>query len=460
MHFFSKLSDPRNDDRGPGRTHRLHQSQDAFGIAAVLEPFALAPDHLERVVDPSAGIGCELEEVTGLVVGLRNDLPLRHGDGQPDALALPLHGVVFGEVAPEGGDHVIVLTNLAFGHLHHAGREDQSPEVALDAVFDLHVAVPGVKNVARGYRDLAPSVAPPFDPHFDHRADGSVGQNARFAAFEIGDVDHLSLFGVPALERPHAHRPEDAQVVVAVAAGELLVRRIPHRLGQLELRTLLAVGVDGLLVVEIDAVGGVLRLEGRAVVVQFMVHVVLLRGGAADGSQGLVGVLEPHLGMYAFFENALVGVRGVENLEILAAGNVRDEDQFVQFPVQLGGNPVNAAERHDGALRPLGHIADHDRTFGALARDRHTVEAFPGFGIQAANGPEDQQKQENPFHGYSSFSMIRSGRAQLGRAAGGSPPGKAHGAASGSTSASGRPKRFSGAGCAAADTATKAAHHM
>ena len=68
---------------------------------------------------------------------------------------------------------------------------------------------------------------------------------------------------------------------------------------------------------------------------------------------------------------------------------------------------------------PLGHIADHDRTFGALARDRHTVEAFPGFGIQAANGPEDQQKQENPFHGYSSFSMIRSGRAQLGRAAGG-----------------------------------------
>ena len=105
MHFFSKLSDPRNDDRGPGRPHRLHQSQDAFGIAAVLEPFALAPDHLERVVDPSAGIGCELEEVTGLVVGLRNDLPLRHGDGQPDALALPLHGVVFGEVAPEGGDH-------------------------------------------------------------------------------------------------------------------------------------------------------------------------------------------------------------------------------------------------------------------------------------------------------------------------------------------------------------------
>ena len=82
-------------------SYRLHQSQDAFGIAAVLEPFALAPDHLERVVDPSAGIGCELEEVTGLVVGLRNDLPLRHGDGQPDALALPLHGVVFGEVAPE-----------------------------------------------------------------------------------------------------------------------------------------------------------------------------------------------------------------------------------------------------------------------------------------------------------------------------------------------------------------------
>ena len=134
-----------------------------------------------------------------------------------------------------------------------------------------------------------------------------------------------------------------------------------------------------------------------------MVHVVLLRGGAADGSQGLVGVLEPHLGMYAFFENALVGVRGVENLEILAAGNAGDEDQFAQFPVQLGGNPVNAAERHDGALRPLGHIADHDRTFGALARDRHTVEAFPGFGIQAANGPEGQQKQENPFHGYSSF---------------------------------------------------------
>jgi hypothetical protein len=56
--------------------------------------------------------------------------------------------------------------------------------------------------------------------------------------------------------------------------------------------------------------------------------------------------------------------------------------------------------------------------------------------------------------------MIRSGRAQLGRAAGGSPPGKAHGAASGSTSASGRTRRFSGAGCAAADTATKAAHHM
>uniref|UniRef100_UPI003FF0BA4E hypothetical protein n=1 Tax=Alistipes shahii TaxID=328814 RepID=UPI003FF0BA4E len=84
----------------------------------------------------------------------------------------------------------------------------------------------------------------------------------------------------------------------------------------------------------------------------------------------------------------------------------------------------------------------------------------PGFGIQAANGPEGQQKQENPFHGYSSFSMIRSGRAQLRRAAGGSPPGKAHGAASGSTSASGRTRRFSGAGCAAADTATKAAHHM
>ncbi|MFQ7503463.1 MAG: hypothetical protein ACLRMJ_10860 [Alistipes finegoldii] len=114
---------------------------------------------------------------------------------------------------------------------------------------------------------------------------------------------------------------------------------------------------------------------------------------------------------------------------------------------------MNAAERHDGAL-PLGHIADHDRTFGALARDRHTVEAFPGFGIQAANGPEGQQKQENPFHGYSSFSMIRSGRAQL-REPPGDPPGKAHGAASGSTSASGRTRRFSGAGCAAADTATK-----
>ena len=203
-------------------------------------------------------------------------------------------------------------------------------------------------------------------------------------------MDHLLLPGVPAFERPHAHRAEDPQVVVAVTGGQLLVRRIPHRLGQLELRTFLAVGVDGLLVIEVDAVGGVLRFESRTVVVELVIHIVLRRGERIRRPQALIRIFQPHLGMHAAFEHPLVGRRGVDDPEIPRSGDVGDEDQLAQPFVQLGGDLPRAFERHDGASGPPGHIPDHDRAFGPRTRDRHAVTAFQGPGAQGAEGAESQ----------------------------------------------------------------------
>ena len=85
------------------------------------------------------------------------------------------------------------------------------------------------------------------------------------------DMNHFLT--VPVFDRTYADRSRDAKDIIAVACGEQAVVRIPVALCELELRRALAIGVDGLLLVEINTIGHEFALYGYAVMMQLMVGV-------------------------------------------------------------------------------------------------------------------------------------------------------------------------------------------
>jgi hypothetical protein len=83
------------------------------------------------------------------------------------------------------------------------------------------------------------------------------------------------LFAVPVLDRADTDSAADAKYVIAVAERKKRVVGIPITGREFELRLALAIGIDGLLLIEIDAVRHEFGLNGYTVMVKRMVCVVL-----------------------------------------------------------------------------------------------------------------------------------------------------------------------------------------
>jgi hypothetical protein len=66
------------------------------------------------------------------------------------------------------------------------------------------------------------------------------------------DMNHFLT--VPILDRTDTYSARDAEDVIAVACSQKAIVGIPVTLCELELRRALAIGIDGLFLVEIDAV--------------------------------------------------------------------------------------------------------------------------------------------------------------------------------------------------------------
>lgn len=101
-------------------------------------------------------------------------------------------------------------------------------------------------------------------------------------------MDHLGA--VPVLDRADTDCSAHAEDIIAVAEGEKAVVGVPVTLSEFELRLAFAVGIDGLLLIEIDAVGHPFGLYGDTVVMQLVVR-IYRRVGCPFGD----GVAVPHL---------------------------------------------------------------------------------------------------------------------------------------------------------------------
>lgn len=78
---------------------------------------------------------------------------------------------------------------------------------------------------------------------------------------------------VPVFDRTYAYSARDAEDVIAVACSQKAVVRIPVALCEFELRRAFAIGINGLLFIEIDTIGHVLRLYGYTMMMKLMVGV-------------------------------------------------------------------------------------------------------------------------------------------------------------------------------------------
>jgi hypothetical protein len=92
------------------------------------------------------------------------------------------------------------------------------------------------------------------------------------------------FLAVPVFDTADSYRTTDAQDIIAVACLKKAIVRVPIALRKLELRRTLAVGIDGLFLVKIDAISHQLGLYGYTVVMELMVGVhVRTIGPFADG---------------------------------------------------------------------------------------------------------------------------------------------------------------------------------
>ena len=194
---------------------------------------------------------------------------------------------------------------------------------------------------------------------------------------------------------------------------ELFVGRIPHRLAQLQPGTLLAVGVDALLLVEVDPVGRKLRLEGGTVMMEPAIHIVLVRLGCSHLAQALVGIFEPHLRIdpHRIVRRPLLGE--IEHPEPDLHGRLPgrlapepegqplvDEDQLLITAVavqiiQLRGDLLPIAEDRS-PLRPRGHVADHHRI--VPRGEGHPIVRLPALRRHRRNDRQRQQNKNRSFH--------------------------------------------------------------
>ena len=127
--------------------------------------------------------------------------------------------------------------------------------------------------------------------NLDDGAQGTIGQDAQRAAIDV--VEHHGLCAVPSAQRSQSEGGTYPQHVVAVARGFLQAVRIELRVVQLESLVVLAVDVNRLPVVEIDAVGHEAVFECRTVMVQLPVGVgASLYGQATDVKVLLVFLLD------------------------------------------------------------------------------------------------------------------------------------------------------------------------
>ena len=85
------------------------------------------------------------------------------------------------------------------------------------------------------------------------------------------DMNHL--LAVPVFDRTYADRSRDAKDIIAVACSQKAVVGIPVALCEFKLRRALAIGVDGLLLVEINTIGHEFALHGYTVMMKLMVGV-------------------------------------------------------------------------------------------------------------------------------------------------------------------------------------------
>ena len=89
-------------------------------------------------------------------------------------------------------------------------------------------------------------------------------------------LDMYLLLAVPIFHAANAYGAAHAQNVVAIAVCQQTVIRIPITLRQLQLRRTFAIGVYGLLLVEIDTVCHLLALYRHTMVVQRMIDILFL----------------------------------------------------------------------------------------------------------------------------------------------------------------------------------------
>ena len=93
-------------------------------------------------------------------------------------------------------------------------------------------------------------------------------------AFGDGFYVHV-FFAVPVLDRADTDSAADAKYVIAVAERKKRVVGIPITGCEFELRLAFAIGIDGLLLVEIDTVCHEFGLNGYTVMVKIVIRIVL-----------------------------------------------------------------------------------------------------------------------------------------------------------------------------------------
>ena len=217
--------------------HELLREQVARFIAREVEPYALAWE--EAGMTPR-----EVLRKLGAAGLLGLMYPAEHGGGDADALT----NLVFAEALSQstfGGFIITVLvhTDMASPHLHHAGSAAQKARwlpgvTAGTTITAVAITEPGAGSDVAGIRTTAPS-APPTAASGSSTArklfiTNGVHADLYFVAAKTGSGTHaMSMFavekGTPGLLRRPQARQERLALVRHRRAG---VRRLPHPGGE------------------------------------------------------------------------------------------------------------------------------------------------------------------------------------------------------------------------------------
>ena len=356
------------------------------------------------LVAEMGAVGLDDEGVVVVVGGLlAGDVLLGDADGEAHGLAAPLHGVGRGIVgAPAGAQALVVAELLGALDVDDAGGEEVVAHVAVEVDVDVGVAVAGILGVAEGHVEgcrvflrpvgskraelergdgcwvLGVGELPAAVDDLDDDAQGTVANDALGARAD--GVDHRGLLAVPAAEGTEAEGVAHPQHVVAIALSFLFGRGVELRLLQLQALLELAVEVERLALVEVDAYAVELALEVDTVVVLQVVGVgaVAARRDALDVVVVTVLLLHlvvthEHLGIDArlVLTGLALAVEGHRVAALLARLQVDEEAELVVDVVlvevvELAGHLLAIAGDESRAYVAVAAKADDHGLVGAV----------------------------------------------------------------------------------------------